>query len=143
MSAARGGQHSGDRERIAERRDKVFSLMRGGVVRRRALAQALHVAASTIQRDINAVLKELRAKTSLNAEAMRDLGVARCDGIIAALWPERKKPPAALAILKAEERRARLHGLDAPTKIAPTTPDGGQPYDPLHVYMPSNFRETT
>lgn len=133
----------GERERIAERREKVFSLMRAGVCRRRALAKALGVSPATVQGDIMAVLKELREKTLVNAEAMRDLGVARCDEIIAALWPERKKPPAALAILKAEERRARLHGLDAPTKIAPTTPDGGQPYDPLHVYMPDNSRETT
>lgn len=30
--------------------------------------------------------------------------------------------------IKLMERRARLLGLDAPTKVAPTTPDGDKPY---------------
>lgn len=32
-------------------------------------------------------------------------------------------------ILNAQERRAKLLGLDAPTKVAPTDPTGEQPYD--------------
>jgi hypothetical protein len=32
-------------------------------------------------------------------------------------------------ILKIQERRARLLGLDMPTKIAPTTPDGEAAYN--------------
>ncbi len=41
------------------------------------------------------------------------------------------------------ERRAKLLGLDMPVKIAPTNPEGDKPYDPLHVYVPDNLRETT
>lgn len=37
-----------------------------------------------------------------------------------------------LAVVRqCEEDLRDLHGLDAPTKIAPTTPDGTKPYEPL------------
>jgi len=45
-------------------------------------------------------------------------------------------------LISISERRSRLRGLDMPIKIAPTSPEGDKPYDPLHVYVPDNFRET-
>jgi len=40
------------------------------------------------------------------------------------------------------DRRAKLHGLDMPSKMALTDPTGEKPYDPLHVYMPDNSRDS-
>lgn len=45
-------------------------------------------------------------------------------------------------LLKISERRARLLGLDAPTKTALTDPSGDKPMEVVQVYLPSNDRDT-
>ncbi len=69
-------------------------------------------------------LAELEAKTKEKAEQVRQMEVMRVDAIIESLWENRGVPRASEVILKAQERRARLLGLDAPAKVAQTTPDG-------------------
>lgn len=44
-------------------------------------------------------------------------------------------------LLKIGERRARLLGLDAPTKTALTDPTGEKPMEIVQVYLPSNGRD--
>ena len=44
-------------------------------------------------------------------------------------------------LLKISERRARLMGLDAPTKTALTDPSGDKPMELVQVYLPSNGRD--
>lgn len=46
-------------------------------------------------------------------------------------------------LLKIGERRARLLGLDAPTKTALTDPTGEKPMEAVQVYLPSNGRDAT
>lgn len=41
------------------------------------------------------------------------------------------------------DRRAKLRGLDAPSKTALTDPSGEKAYDPVVIYVPVNNRETT
>ena len=45
-------------------------------------------------------------------------------------------------LLKIGERRARLLGLDAPTKTALTDPSGDKPMELVQVYLPSNGRDS-
>lgn len=56
--------------------------------------------------------------------------VSRLDGLLAGLWVKASNGDlgAVDRVLKIMERRAKLLGLDAPAKIAPTTPSGEQPY---------------
>lgn len=44
-------------------------------------------------------------------------------------------------LLKISERRARLMGLDAPTKTSLTDPSGDKPMELVQVYLPSNGRD--
>lgn len=44
-------------------------------------------------------------------------------------------------LLKCSERRSKLLGIDAPTKIASTTPDGSESAPLVQFYLPHNGRE--
>jgi len=64
------------------------------------------------------------------AEHLRELENQRLDELQASLWDKALAGvlPAADRILRIMERRAKLNGLDAPQKIAPTDPTGENPY---------------
>jgi hypothetical protein len=62
--------------------------------------------------------------TAETADNVRALEISRIDGIVMAHWPNRAAAKSADILLRASERRCKLLGLDAPTKLAPTTPDG-------------------
>lgn len=65
-------------------------------------------------------------------EELRAVENARYDVALAGLWPEVKDGDvdSVNAFVKLSARRCKLLGLDAPTKIAPVTPDGTGPYRP-------------
>ena len=77
------------------------------------------VAWKVVQRALKRSIKE-------PAEQVRSLEVARLDDMHAGLWDRAKRgdPYSVDRVLKIQERRAAYLGLDAPQKIAPTTPDG-------------------
>jgi hypothetical protein len=58
------------------------------------------------------------------------LALLRLDTMLTALWPRvlAGDPQAVAAALRVEERRARMLGYDAPAQVAPTTPDGTEPW---------------
>ena len=70
-------------------------------------------------------LADLGATCAEKAEELRRLELERCDALQFKLWPQADNPRVADSILRVMERRAKLLGLDAPTKVAQTTPDGG------------------
>ena len=107
--------------------------------------------------DLREVRKRWRASTVRDFDAHREEQLARLDLIEAAAWREWERsckdyykqttgtgamgpidkeetggqtgdPRYMNVILNTVERRCKLLGLDAPTKVAPTTPDGEKPY---------------
>lgn len=82
-----------------------------------------------------AVSKEVDRITAEPAEAVRKLELARLDEMLMRLLPTVLKPPDELSmaerlpivdrVLKIMDRRARLLGLDAPSKTEVTGPHGG------------------
>lgn len=64
------------------------------------------------------------------ADDLRTLELERLDVAHLAIWQQvRSGNQGAIdRYLKIAERRAKLLGLDAPQRIAPTTPDGNAPY---------------
>jgi hypothetical protein len=69
-------------------------------------------------------LQELNAICTDKAEELRRLDLERLDSLLLSLYPQRSNPRVADSILRTMERRAKLLGLDAPQKVAQTTPDG-------------------
>lgn len=89
---------------------------------------------SRVHHLIDSVIREKREEISSQAEDLRALDIARIDRMIQGVWPKATTGndyPAIDRVLRLMERRAKLLGLDAPTKIAPTSPDGETPYAPV------------
>ncbi len=93
----------------------------------------------------NACMREMIRLKQEPAQESRTLELLRIDRAQAAIWDQviKGNHGAIDRFVRLSERRSRILGLDAPTKIAPTNPQGDQPYDPLHLYIPDNQRDPT
>lgn len=91
-----------------------------------------------------AVMTALRKTLREPADEMRGLELDRLDMLTFALWSEAQQGNlgAIDRLLRVMERRAKLLGLDAPSKVAPTTPDGTMPWQQVIVYIPDNGRDS-
>lgn len=108
----------------------------------REIGKALDVNASTVCKDLAA---ERVQNEALRAEAREDeraLDLARLDTAIHGLTKAVKKgnPKAVISYIRCLDRRAKLLGLDAPTKLA--GPTGGA-LEVVQLYMPDNHRKRT
>lgn len=95
--------------------------LRMGISRQRAC--------QLVQEELEAISNECRE----TAERVRNLESISLDNMQMALARQVNAgdTTAIDKTLKIMERRARLLGLDAPTKVAPTTPDGENPYEAM------------
>lgn len=117
-------------ERIAERRVQSLRLRQAGASYR-AIARQLGVDVRIAWEDVQAELGALRDLATNQAEDIRELELRRLDDIVmkATLLLGTGCVKAGDLLVKCMERRARLLGLDAPTKVAPTNPSGDKPYE--------------
>lgn len=79
---------------------------------------------------VQTALDEIRASYRETAAEVLELELDRLDEMTRALSGKvgYGDPQAVTAALRVMDRRAKLLGLDAPTKIAPTDPSGDNPY---------------
>ena len=115
------------RLQAVERSKQALELRKGGASFPE-IARALGYAAPAGA--YQAVMSALRKVLKEPAEEVRTLEVARLDAMLLALWAQVKQgnQGAIDKALKVEERRAKLLGLDAPNKVAPTDPTGDHEY---------------
>jgi hypothetical protein len=137
---ARKDANPGDKEKAAARRIDALNMRKAGASYR-AIGRKLGVSEAQAFRDVQTCLAELAAEQKQSAEELRQMELERLDAMLLANWSRAmgsEKVPADLKaqdrILRIMERRAKLLGLDAPTKIAPTTPDGKQSVQLMVVY---------
>src|SRR5687768_1561567 len=85
----------------------------------RQMALALHVASSTVQRDIQAIRQEWYEARQEAADLLISEDIARLVAAEKAIWPAvlRGDVLAVDRLLRIMERRAKLLGLDAPKKV--------------------------
>jgi hypothetical protein len=116
---------TGQSEAAIERRGKALELRIAGV-RYRQIGAQLGVNHQTAYRDVQAALGELAALSAKKAEKLRELELERCDKLVLALWPKVKAgdEKAVRAVVAVMDRRAKLLGLDAPTKLEHAGADG-------------------
>lgn len=114
---------------ILQRQETAWNLRIGGLSYR-AIGAKLGVSHETIRLDIENELTRLASLRTDKIDTLRELELQRLDKILASLdvWVASGNVGAVNAWIKASERRAKLLGLDAPTKVAPTTPDGTEPF---------------
>lgn len=81
---------------------------------------------------VSTALARTRARNEETAEQMVALDLGRLDALLLGLWQQAAQGNLLVIdrVLKIMERRARLCGLDAPTKLAPTSPDGQAAWQP-------------
>jgi len=133
-------QQKRDQLQKSERDQQILDLrMRGMAYRdiaRVMRGRGYRVNKSNVGNIINARLDELREKGSETAANIREMEVRRLDAQLASLWNKALGDPANdvgpdLAahdrLLRLADRRAKLLGLDAPTKTAATDPTGEKP----------------
>lgn len=79
-----------------------------------------------VQREIDEIVRDTRA----DAAELRALELARLDDAQRAIWDrvEDGHLPSIDRLLRISERRAKLLGLDAPMRIAPTDPSGNREF---------------
>lgn len=111
--------------RMAENMAKALELRRAGLGFE-AIGAQLGLKKSQAHRLVVAGLAEARAQVVASADDLRSEELSRLDGMLTGLWPRARKGEVAAVdrVLKIGERRAKLLGLDAPTKVAETDPDG-------------------
>lgn len=82
------------------------------------IAKKMGVNIATVYNHVQSALIELREKTEMDAQSVRDLELERCDRMLQGLWPKAKKgdPAAVAAAIRVLERRSKMLGLDAPAK---------------------------
>ena len=105
----------------------------------RDIGRMLNCNASTVCRDIHDEMASRAALTTAAAEDYRALDLERLDVAIQGLMPMARagEPKSVMALMRTLERRAKLLGLDAPTKLAGPT---GGPLELVQLYMPDNGR---
>ena len=97
-----------------------------GVSFERAMKKIPHISKRTVWDDVTAEYEELRLETEVNRADSMALENARLDQLFSkalSLFSKGDVPAGRLAVA-VMGRRAKLNGLDAPTKIAPTDPTG-------------------
>lgn len=113
-----------------ERRREAVTLRRTGLTYD-LIGQAMGITRQTAHKLVMAELRQIAAETAAEADALRALEVERLDRLLQGLWARAQQGDldAVDRALKIAARRAALLGLDRPTKVAPTTPDGSEPYE--------------
>jgi len=104
-----------------------IALRRSGVPFRE-IAARIGGAPSTAHTAVIRVLDRTLADPAESAGVLRTMELERLDALLAAVWPAAVAGdlPAVGMALRVAERRARLLGLDAPTRQELTGADGGR-----------------
>ena len=115
---------------------KALELRKAGISYARIAETLGYKDGSGAWRAVKAALKKTLQEPS---DELRMLEIERLDAMLAAIWGSVKQGQygAQDRALKIMERRAKLLGLDAPTKIAPVDPDGNK-YELIVRYETDN-----
>jgi hypothetical protein len=113
-----------------------------------AIGRKLQISKTHAYRLVVTAMDDTRKQIGASADELRAEELSRLDGMLAKVYPKAAKGdlPCIDRVLKIAERRARLLGLDAPTRTA--IEGGGDGTPPLTVvsdarvmfYLPDNGR---
>lgn len=112
------------RPQIIEMRKQGFSI--------RQIAQHLKMSVGWVHKQERAAMEELQQETQQEASSYRAVQLARYENMLLYLQPKIKKGDikAIDSARRILDSLSSLMGTNAPTKIAPTTPDGKEQYNP-------------
>ena len=119
---------SGQRLTAAQRKARALELRQQGSTFQE-IAREVGCGTTRAYQYVNGELQKLAQQCEESATLLRTLESERLDRLQAAIWEQAENGElrAVDRILKVMERRAKLPGLDGPTKVAATDPDGQEP----------------
>ena len=108
-----------------ERRSQALALRRAGA-QYDEIGKQLGISKVAAYMHVKKYLEDTAKTTGEDAEVVRAIELERLDRMLLGAWPKASNgdTDAIHTVLRIMERRAKLQGLDAPSKIAPTSPDG-------------------
>lgn len=116
-------KHKGKSEdqRLLERRQMVWDLRVAGATYRQ-IAEKLKVSHVTVHKDCMITMAERQAQMAELIDGYVAMENERLDALLLGLWPAARKgdPESVRAAVRVMERRAKLLGLDQPTKTEHT-----------------------
>ena len=114
----------------AERRARVVKLRRGGRTFTE-IGQEMGITKQAAHNAYKAALRHLCDEMVEDAKQLRAMECNRLDRLLRAWWSRALdgNERAAEIVLRIHDRRAKLLGIDAPVKVAPTDPTGDRPYE--------------
>ena len=118
-----------------ENEQKALSLWIKGATFQQIAAAGFGIAtASGAWRSVGRALAQIPKQ---EADQAREAQLVRLQAVRMLLWNQASADPirAAEALIKLEAREARLLGLDMPTKVAMTDPEGGIPLETIRRVM--------
>lgn len=123
-NAAKHAERQEHIERALELRKMGLSL--------RQIGEQMGVSKVTAHRWVMSGLRELAKRVDGKAMELRQLQSERLDRMLTVAWPRAVSGDLAALdkVLDIVAAQRRLYGLDAPAKVAPTTPDGETPFRP-------------
>jgi DNA-binding CsgD family transcriptional regulator len=113
------------RIQTVQNQEKAVELRKRGLTYR-AIAQQLGMSAPAVHKAVLKAMRAVRVKQDQDAEIVKTMELENLDRLQLAAWPGAMEGNHLLIdkILKVMERRAKLMGLDAPTKVAATDRQG-------------------
>jgi transposase-like protein len=101
-----------------DRTRQAFEMRKAGM-HYRDIAAKLGVSVGSVHNWVKEWSEEYTLQTEEHFQSIRSESLARLDTALTAIWPQVRKGDqgAVAAMLKIEAQRAKLLGLDAPTKI--------------------------
>lgn len=126
------GKNTGTSITAAQRRQQALTLRRGGATFEE-IGTALGCSRQRAHILVSQELIKIKDEVAGEADQVRTLELLRLDRLFMGSWNKAigGNKDAVANVLKVMERRARILGIDAPAKLAPTTPDGQDPYESL------------
>ena len=99
----------------------------------REIARELKISVGVAHKYVSAALAELNESLKEETEQLRAIELERLDDLQIGIWKKAIGGDlfALDRVLKIMAQRAELTGIKAPTKIAPTTPDGENSYQSM------------
>jgi DNA-binding CsgD family transcriptional regulator len=124
-----------------ERRTKATEMHKLGMAYDK-IAEQLGMSVSSVHKTVRKAMEQARERQNQDADTILTMELENLDRLQLAAMPGALKGNHLLIdrVLKIQERRAKLLGLDAPDKIAPTSPDGQHPYRPAAEMAPEERR---
>jgi hypothetical protein len=112
-----------------ERANKIMSLRRAGATYKQIAAQ-VGGSEQNAHQMVTRILGTMRTELAETTDDVRALELERLDALLMGQWSQATAghQGAVATVLRIMERRARILGIDAPAKVAPTTPDGERQY---------------